>query len=323
MQGPDHPFDFADIPMRSDRVKGRKVPGWDPTGNGKAIRRTYEFLNFRAAIAFVAYVAELAEAADPAEPASPPRELSCRGAARHCRSEVATMRASRIRASIGFLASGTLTFLVAFPISTAPAIALESLPPISEEESLAAVDEPDGGSRLHIGLRLSYLQVKELHGGDINAGVVAGFRLGPRLTLEASYDSQLGGAFSGIVLGRDFTVDALQATLVWYPSSRRARFRPFVMGGAGYYTSQYENWSWSSSEGWVSTRVSGQSDSGFHSGAGLELSSRRDSPLALVADARWLYTRKDEADPGRVAPDGLLVSVGLKVQMPKWALGES
>jgi hypothetical protein len=233
------------------------------------------------------------------------------------------MRASRIRASRRFLASRALTLLAIFLTSTAPAIALEGLPPPSEETNIVAVYPPEGegGSRLYIGLRLSYLEVKGLHEGDVNAGVVVGFRLSPHLALEGSYDSQLGDAFSGIVLGRDYTIDALQATLVWYPASPRARFRPFVMGGAGYYTSQYENWSWSSSEGWISTRVSGQSDRGFHAGGGFELSSRPDSPLALVTDARWLYTGKDEADPGRVAPDGLLISVGIKVQLPKWALG--
>jgi hypothetical protein len=230
--------------------------------------------------------------------------------------------APQIRASNGSLVSGTLISFAAYLIAAAPVIPLEGPAPPSEEV-VAAVrgDDPEQSSRLYIGLRLTYLEVEELHEGDVNTGVVVGFRFSPHFGLEASYDSQLGGPFSGIILGRDYTIDALQATLMWYPSSQRSRLRPYLMGGAGFYTSQYESWSWTSSEGWVSARVPDQRDAGLHSGAGFELRRRPGSPSALVTDARWLYTRKDETDPGRVAPDGLLVSVGFKVQLPKWALG--
>jgi 4a-hydroxytetrahydrobiopterin dehydratase len=44
----------------AERLKS--VPGWEPAGN--AIRRTYKFPDFKAAMAFANRVAELAEAQD-------------------------------------------------------------------------------------------------------------------------------------------------------------------------------------------------------------------------------------------------------------------
>lgn len=74
---PNTPFDRkgTDTQLKSERIGHRltgaqisehlsALPDWRSIDRKKAIRRTFEFPNFRAAVAFVAYVAELAEAAD-------------------------------------------------------------------------------------------------------------------------------------------------------------------------------------------------------------------------------------------------------------------
>jgi 4a-hydroxytetrahydrobiopterin dehydratase len=53
--------------MKAERIQIELEPvhdDWECAEDGKALRRTYRFPNFRAAIAFVSFVAELAEAAD-------------------------------------------------------------------------------------------------------------------------------------------------------------------------------------------------------------------------------------------------------------------
>lgn len=42
----------------------KKVPGWELANGGKAIKRRFEFKNFKQALAFVNKVGEIAEAED-------------------------------------------------------------------------------------------------------------------------------------------------------------------------------------------------------------------------------------------------------------------
>lgn len=61
----DDPRAFQE-PLKAERVQSRKkagVPGWKLTQDAKALTRTYELSDFRAAIAFVNRVAEVAEEA--------------------------------------------------------------------------------------------------------------------------------------------------------------------------------------------------------------------------------------------------------------------
>lgn len=73
----DNPLDRrgTSTQLKSERIGARltatqiserlsALTAWQAVDRKKAIRRTFEFPTFRAAVAFVAYVAELAEAAD-------------------------------------------------------------------------------------------------------------------------------------------------------------------------------------------------------------------------------------------------------------------
>ncbi len=161
----------------------------------------------------------------------------------------------------------------------------------------------------YLGLRTGYIELEEVDDeGSWNLGVIGGLYLLPGLSLDASVDFQnadflifVSNIAISIPLERKTT--ALQAGMTFSPFYNNP-FRPYVMGGLGYYYSHY------SSDYYGSEAVG---DAGYYAGFGADFLGLYNSEgLSLTVDARWFFTREEPYDQQKIEADGRMVSIGLK-----------
>jgi hypothetical protein len=170
-----------------------------------------------------------------------------------------------------------------------------------------AVPEREGrSSGPFVGGRIGYLEVEGIDDGSLNVGVLAGYRWASILGIEASVDYHTADFDA---YGR--STYAFQASLVLHPFPPRAPIRPYVLGGVGYYVSDYDL-DFDHDGGYAF-----DDDGGYHAGFGADIAVSRDpftgERYQATVDVRYLFTREDEPWERR-RRDGLLVTVGGKVR---------
>lgn len=166
-----------------------------------------------------------------------------------------------------------------------------------------AVSSPAEG---YFGARVGYLSIEGVDPGSFNFGLVGAYLPSSVLGLEASLDYH-----EADFAGYDRGTFALQASLVLYPVPRARRIRPYVLGGVGYYYSDYEVASGVTFGGGDDSAH----DAGFHAGFGFDFAAPEawspEAGLAFTMDVRYLFTR--DTEPSRPELDGYLITIGFKL----------
>jgi len=156
------------------------------------------------------------------------------------------------------------------------------------------------------GARVGYLEVDRVDSGSLNVGLLGGAYLLPRFALEGSvdYHSPDFDLFSR-------STYAFQASLYFYPFTAKRAFRPYGVGGMGFYLSSFDYDATFSG----ATEDESRSDGGFHAGFGFDAALPRsqgaDPRVYFTVDVRYLFTRDNPEQKG-AAPDGLLATIGIK-----------
>jgi hypothetical protein len=156
---------------------------------------------------------------------------------------------------------------------------------------------------------VGYLRVQGVDAGSLNVGLQYGVLFEPRVQLEASVDYHTPKYDD-----YNRATYAFEASLYVYPFTAKHRFRPYAVGGVGYY------WSYYDANGSILLTEDNRSDAGFHAGFGFDLyqgsgSAPNDpSPKVhlincLTFDLRYLFTQND---PGGTQSEGLLATIGIK-----------
>lgn len=157
-----------------------------------------------------------------------------------------------------------------------------------------------------LGARIGYLEVEGIDEGSLNVGFLAGYRWASAFGLEVSVDYH-DADFD--VYGR--STYAFQASAVVHPFPPRAPVQPYVLGGVGYYVSNYDlAFDYDGPYAW-------DDEAGYHAGVGADIAVSRDpvtgERFQISGDVRYLFTRKDEVWERR-RRDGMLVTLGVKVR---------
>ncbi|HEU4402725.1 MAG TPA: outer membrane beta-barrel protein [Candidatus Polarisedimenticolia bacterium] len=180
--------------------------------------------------------------------------------------------------------------------------------PRPEEAAPAAGDEaaaPRHPDRYrYLGGRVGYLRVEGVDAGSLNVGLMFGYAFNTVLNLEGSIDYHEP---QYDLYNR--STYAFQASLYVYPLPSLTRFRPYGVGGVGYYYSDYD---FDPAFPAVSDERAG--DGGFHAGFGFDLLIPQNEPgqdFFFTVDLRYLFTQP-EPDQVTVKADGLLATLGLK-----------
>jgi len=161
----------------------------------------------------------------------------------------------------------------------------------------------------YIGARVGYLRVEDVDSGSLNVGLLYGVLFAPRVSLEASVDYHTPNYDN-----YSRSTYAFQASLYVHAFNARHAFRPYAVGGVGFYWNYYDP-----DDNFLLAEDS-RSDAGYHAGFGFDvtLGGRPDPndpapvdrvPLSLTVDFRYLFTQDD---PGGTESDGILATVGLK-----------
>jgi len=162
----------------------------------------------------------------------------------------------------------------------------------------------------YVGARVGYLRVEDVDTGSLNVGLLYGVHFAPRVSLEASMDYHTPEYDN---YGR--STYAFQASLYVYPFASRHTFRPYAVGGVGFY------WNYYDAEGDFPLVEDSRADAGYHAGFGFDIrlgehpdpddpAGDERTPYALTVDLRYLFTQED---PEGTKSDGLLATVGLKI----------
>ncbi len=173
----------------------------------------------------------------------------------------------------------------------------------AQEPSERVVEISPWQPAAYVGARVGYLEVEGVDEGSFNFGLFGGFEVREFLAIEGSLDYHT----AEYSLGNRSTA-ALQASVRVYPLPILHRFRPYAVGGVGFYVSDVDL----GQETWER-----YTDGGFHAGGGLDIAvPRHGLPPAVFTtfDVRYLYTHKSEDDPRKVEPDGILATVGVKAR---------
>lgn len=161
----------------------------------------------------------------------------------------------------------------------------------------------------YAGGRFGYLRLNGVDTGSLNVGILGGYLFAPRVAVEASLDYHTAD-FD--LYGRE--TYALQVSAYVYPFSVRHAVLPYGVAGAGVY------WNYYQPEDPNAAIEDQRSDGGFHAGFGFDVRlgkpagptvhGKRQPPVRLTVDLRYLFTRPD---PGGTHSDGLLATIGIKV----------
>jgi len=170
------------------------------------------------------------------------------------------------------------------------------------------VFEPANG---YFGIRTGFIELEEVDDeGSFNMGLFGGIFITTKFTLDASVDFQSTEFIWYLTdVHIDFTTlerktTALQAGLTFSPFPN-SPFRPFLLGGVGYFYSQYTS-------DYYGIETVG--DGGYYAGFGADfLGFNSDDPgFTLTVDARWLFTREEPYTEQEIEADGRMISIGLK-----------
>jgi hypothetical protein len=157
-----------------------------------------------------------------------------------------------------------------------------------------------------VGGRIGYLEVEGVDDGSLNVGILAGYRWASAIGVEASVDYHTADFDA---YGR--STYAFQASVVLHPFPPRAPIQPYVLGGVGYYVSEYDL-EFDHDGGFAL-----DDDAGYHAGFGADVVLSRDphtgERFQATVDVRYLFTREDEPWERR-RRDGLLITVGGKIR---------
>ncbi|MDJ0840216.1 MAG: outer membrane beta-barrel protein [Acidobacteriota bacterium] len=179
--------------------------------------------------------------------------------------------------------------------------------------TLPVLAQPHDRADGYIGLRAGFIELEDVdEDGSYNLGVFGGFFLTPELSLEASYDFQTSEVVlyedccsTVVVPLLDRKTNAFQLGLKFSPF--RTMLRPYLMGGVGYYSSEYTLPDYFGD-------VDRIGDTGYYGGLGLELFGRAfaDTGFTLVWENRWLFTQEEYWDENRIESDGFTSTLGFK-----------
>ncbi len=166
----------------------------------------------------------------------------------------------------------------------------------------------------YAGVRAGYIELDDVDDeGSYNVGFFGGafflrhFAVEGAIDFQTSeitlYEDEYGDEVTLALIERE--TFAFQVGLTFSPL--RGPVRPFLLGGVGYYSSQYvlpDHWG-------DKERIG---DGGYYGGFGLELfgDSHLDPGFSLTWDNRWLYTKDQYVAETEVAADGFSSSLGLK-----------
>ncbi len=157
----------------------------------------------------------------------------------------------------------------------------------------------------YAGGRVGYLKLEGVDEGSLNLGLFGAWQPHPHLALVGAFDYHEA----------DFdlqcrTTWAVSASLELYLLDQENRLQPYVVGGVGYYVSQYD---------FEPVIVGGDDharEEGYHAGFGLDINTGQwdedGDMVAINLDARWIFSEQE--DDLQVEPDGFLFSVGVKVK---------
>jgi len=171
-------------------------------------------------------------------------------------------------------------------------------------------DEASG----YVGFRAGFIELEDVDDeGSYNVGVFAGAYFLQHFAVEGAidfqtseitlYENEYGDVVSLPLIDRETW--AFQLGLTFSPW--KGPFRPFLLGGIGYYSSQYvlpDNFG-------DRERIG---DGGYYGGFGLDLfgDPHASQGFSLTWDNRWLFTKKQYVAETEVQADGFFSSLGLK-----------
>lgn len=168
-----------------------------------------------------------------------------------------------------------------------------------------------GDAHGYFGMRTGFIELEDVDDdGSWNVGLLGGVFLLPMLSLDASVDFQVSD-FVYVYDNIDIYIDtierktvALQAGLSFSPFND-GPFRPFIMGGVGYFYSYYTH---------QSLGHDTVGDAGYYAGFGADFlgQSYNHDGFALTFDARWLFTREEPYLEQEIKADGRMLSIGAK-----------
>jgi hypothetical protein len=164
------------------------------------------------------------------------------------------------------------------------------------------------------GLRAGYIELEDVdEDGSYNFGLFGGAFFAEHFAVEGAidfqtseitlYENEYGDTVSIPLLERETL--AYQLGLTFSPF--RGPFRPFLLGGVGYYSSRYVLPDYYGDH----ERIG---DGGYYGGFGLDLFGRGHAArgFTLTWDNRWLFTKKQYVAEREIKSDGFFSSLGLK-----------